>query len=197
MSAEFAPKKVANLLRELFGRAVKVDTADLLTMSPDTTNWVAVYGGNTGKTTGVCVCDLAFAANAAAALCLIPPATAKESISSRKLDPLLAENLREIMNVCSQLFVASESGRITLQSVTSAAQCNSEEAKKMASAPSQKCGMKLSIEGYGDRMVALLTQCGNNCLILQSLTRASRTLRPPWTRRTDAGSTPARADSRA
>jgi hypothetical protein len=87
MSAEFAPKKVANLLRELFGRAVKVDTADLLTMSPDTTNWVAVYGGNTGKTTGVCVCDLAFAANAAAALCLIPPATAKESISSRKLDP--------------------------------------------------------------------------------------------------------------
>ena len=161
MSAEFAPKKLANLLRELFGRAVKVDTADLLTMSPDTTNWVAVYGGNTGKTTGVCVCDLAFAAHAAAALCLIPPATAKESISSRKLDPLLAENLREIMNVCSQLFVASESGRITLQSVTSAAQCNSEEAKKMASAPSQKCGMKLSIEGYGDGMVSLLTQCGN------------------------------------
>lgn len=55
MSAEFAPKKVANLLRELFGRAVKVDTADLLTMSPVTTSWVAVYGGNTGKTTGVCV----------------------------------------------------------------------------------------------------------------------------------------------
>jgi hypothetical protein len=41
---------------------------------------------------------------------LIPPATAKENIVSRKLEPPLAENLREIMNVCSQLFVASESG---------------------------------------------------------------------------------------
>jgi len=156
MSAEFVPKKVANLLRELFGRAVKVDTADLLTMTPEGTNWIAVYSGNDGKIVGVCVCDLAFAANASAALCMIPPNTAKESISSRKLDPLLAENLREIMNVCSQLF-ASESGRITLQSVTSAAQCASEEAKKRVSAPSQKCGMKLSIEGYGDGMVSLLT----------------------------------------
>ncbi len=156
MSVEFAPKKVANLLRELFGRAVKVDTADLLTMSPQSTNWVAVYTGNDGKTVGVCVCDLAFAANASAALCLIPPATAKENIASRKLEPSLAENLREIMNVCSQLFVASDSGRITLQSVTSAAQCSSEDVKKMVSAPSQKCGMKLSIEGYGDGMVSLL-----------------------------------------
>ena len=65
--------------------------------------------GTLGRQRGF-ACDLAFAANAAAALCLIPPATAKESISSRKLDPLLAENLREIVNVCSQLFVASESG---------------------------------------------------------------------------------------
>jgi len=88
---------------------------------------------------------------------LIPPAIAKENIVSRRLEPPLAENLREIMNVCSQLFVASESGRITLQSVSSAAQCGSEEAKKMVSAPSQKCGMKLSIEGYGDGMVSLLT----------------------------------------
>jgi hypothetical protein len=157
MSAELVPKKVANLLRELLGRAVKVDTADLLTMSPEGTNWVAVYGGNDGKIVGVCVCDLAFAAYASAALCLIPTATAKESISSRKLDPLRAENLREIMNVCSQLFVAPESGRITLQSVTSVAQCVSEEAKKRVSAPSQKCGMKLSIEGYGEGIVSLLT----------------------------------------
>ena len=52
MSVEFAPKKVANLLRDLFGRAVKVDTADLLTMSPDSTNWVAIYSGNNGKTVG-------------------------------------------------------------------------------------------------------------------------------------------------
>lgn len=78
-------------------------------------------------------------------------------IASRKLEPSLAENLREIMNVCSQLFVASESGRITLQSVTLVAQCDSEEAKRMVSVPSQKSAMKLSIEGYGDGMVSLLT----------------------------------------
>jgi hypothetical protein len=76
---------------------------------------------------------------------------------SMRFEPPLAENLREIMNVCSQLFVASESGRITLQSVSSAAQCGSERAKKMVSAPSRTCGMKLSIEGYGDGTVSLLT----------------------------------------
>jgi len=157
MITEILPKKLASLLRDLFGRVVKVDAADLVAASTNTTNWMAVYTGSDGKLAAVCICDLQFAANAAAALCLIPPATAKESISSGKLEPSLAENLREIMNVCSQLLVVPDSGRITLQSVTSIAQCASEEAKKMASSSSQKSGMKVSIEGYGEGKLSFFT----------------------------------------
>jgi hypothetical protein len=118
---------------------------------------MAIYTGSDGKIVGVCVCDLEFAAYAATALCLIPPATAKVSISSRQLELSLVDNLREIMNVCSQLFVAPDSGRITLHSVTLAGQCASEDAKRIVSAPSQKCGMKFSIEGYGNGKLSLVT----------------------------------------
>jgi hypothetical protein len=154
MGVEVPLKKVASLLRELLGRTVKVEPGEPLTIQSDGSHWVAVYSGSDGKTSGVCITDLQFAANASAALCLIPQATAKESVAKGKLDPSLVENLKEIMNVCSQLFVANDSGRISLQAVSLAGQC-SEETKSIVPSSPQKLGMKVSIEGYGDGKMSL------------------------------------------
>ena len=81
----------------------------------------------------------------------------RSAISSQKLEPALFENLREIMYVCSQLFVANDGGRVSLDSITMAGQCSSDTTAKIATFSSQKLGMKVSIEGYGDGKASLFS----------------------------------------
>jgi len=157
MSVEIARRKVGNLFRELFGRNVKVEEGEPIATSSNEPSWIAAYGAGEGKLAGVCLCDLGFAANAGAALCLIPASTAKQSVSARKLEDVLFENLKEILNVCCQLFIESGIARVTLKSVLPAAQPSAEDVKQLLDKPHQRVDMKVSIEGYGDGKLSFLT----------------------------------------
>ena len=64
----------------------------------------ATYVDATGAVAFVALTDLPLVASMGAALAMIPPAMAQESIKSGKAGPMLVENAYEILNVAASLF---------------------------------------------------------------------------------------------
>ena len=86
----------------------------------------------------------------------LDPVIAAVAHQARKLDPVLLENLKEILNVCSQLFMESEVSRVNLLSVLPGSQ-SAEEVQQLMAAPRQRVDLKVSVEGYGEGKVSFLT----------------------------------------
>lgn len=98
-----APKDVRDLLERLLGRDVEVAVAGPLAAETGEQATLAVYVDQALRARAVCVADLAFSAYAGAAVGLVPPARAERAIARRALGPMLAENLREVLNVVAAL----------------------------------------------------------------------------------------------
>lgn len=98
-----APKDVRDLLERLLGRDVEIAVAGPLTPEAGEPATLAVYVDPALRARAVCVADLAFSAHAGAAVGLVPPVRAERAIGRRALGPVLAENLREVLNVAGSL----------------------------------------------------------------------------------------------
>jgi hypothetical protein len=94
---------VRNLLEDLLGRDVNVNPGDPLTADDLPTATVAVYTDNAQQIYGVVGMQLSLAANVGAALGLLPPGAAEDSIEEKQLFPNLAENVFELCNVLTSL----------------------------------------------------------------------------------------------
>jgi len=95
---------VAELLTQLLGRTVVVRKAPSPLLMPAPNVITAVYTADDGIPATACVCELALAAYAGAALTAIPPAAAKEALATKCIEPNLLDNFGEILNICSHLF---------------------------------------------------------------------------------------------
>jgi len=63
------------------------------------------------------ICDFAFANSAGAALCLVPAAVVNQAVQKKIVDENLIDNIKEIMNICANLFSPSETEQVRLQTV--------------------------------------------------------------------------------
>ena len=94
---------VRNLFEDLLGREVTVGPGDPLTAGEVDTATVAIFTDTSQQIYGVLGMQLSLAANAGAALGLLPAGAAEDSIDEKKLFPNLAENVFELCNVLTSL----------------------------------------------------------------------------------------------
>lgn len=97
------PQAVRNLFEDLLGREVTVSPGSPLTADEIATSTVAIFTDSSQNIYGVLGMDLTLAANAGAALGLLPAGAAEDSIDEKKLFPNLAENVFELCNVLTSL----------------------------------------------------------------------------------------------
>jgi hypothetical protein len=94
---------VRNLFEDLLGRDVNVSPGDPMTAADLPTGLFAVYTDTSQQLYAVLGMQLSLAANAGAALGLLPAGAAEDSIEEKKLFPNLAENVFELCNVLTSL----------------------------------------------------------------------------------------------
>ncbi len=94
---------IRNLFEDLLGRDVTVSPGDPMTANDLPTGVIAVYTDTSQQLYAVLGMQLALAANAGAALGLLPAGAAEDSIEEKKLFPNLAENVFELCNVLTSL----------------------------------------------------------------------------------------------
>ncbi len=139
--------RIVSLLEALLGRKVDVDVVDK-GMSNDLTGVVGVYSAG-DDIVALCICDVAIASHAGAALSMIPPNVAEECVKSGELDDNLLGNFSEILNIGSQWFEESSQSRVTLKSVETQADALCSAAVQIVENSSQRLDLEITISDYG------------------------------------------------
>lgn len=101
---------VRNLFEDLLGREVTVSPGDPLSAEEVRTATVAIFTDAGQKIYAAMGLQLSLAANAGAALGLLPAGAAEDSIDEKQLFPNLAENVFELCNIFTSL-LNKEGGR--------------------------------------------------------------------------------------
>ena len=94
---------VRNMLEDLLGRDVSISPADPVTAEDVPRMVLALYVDGGNRLVAVLGLDLSLAAYAGAALGLLPPGGAQDSIEDKRLSPMLAENVQELCNILTGL----------------------------------------------------------------------------------------------
>lgn len=98
------PEDVRDFLGDLLGKSVSVSKRSVAPFDLEDKVYVTgLYVNDKDKLIGACVSDIKLAANAGAALALIPDVVAKEAIAAGKLEDGLRENFYEVANIVSAL----------------------------------------------------------------------------------------------
>ena len=105
---------LSNSLQMIFG-----EEPDLLVVNPDALvpSHVASYVDSESNVVACCLCDIAAASSLACALSLIPIPISKEMISQKTLTEIANDNLYEVMNIFSSLFMNDTTDHLRLRSV--------------------------------------------------------------------------------
>lgn len=154
VSVPFHAEKMGRLLSDLLGRPVSAKIGPVTSAASDLPI-VASYAIDNGDLAAVCICDLEFALNGGAALCLIPACEAATNLKKKHLDPLLFENFKEILNICAQLFGGSNTQRVKLVSVHSKASEAPETTKRFMEQTRMRREAQISIAGYGEGRITV------------------------------------------
>ena len=142
-----SPDVLRRLLSDLFlGKGVTVKRGAPMPYPPTGAFVLVRYKSAGAQEMVVCICDLAFASAAGAALSLIPPAVVKECVRAGKLSETLAENVHEIFNVCSGLFNKPDHPRLALDAVLLPPVAHSS---LPAAKPTLRSDFEIAIDGYG------------------------------------------------
>jgi hypothetical protein len=98
-----AAADLAKLLGSLFDKRIAV-TKSAAPLAPSAYRGVCDYVDLEQQTLFVCVCDLPLLAGVGAALAMIPPAVAAESVRAGKPSESLRENAYEVFNIAASMF---------------------------------------------------------------------------------------------
>lgn len=144
------PEAFGRMLSNLFlGRAVRVKKIAPMPLPLRGAFVLATYKSADGQDSVVCVCDLALASAAGAALSLIPASVAQESVRAGKLSETLAENIHEVFNVCSALLNQPNHPRFVLDKVVLPPVAPGSVPTGPMAKPLQRHDFEVSIDGYG------------------------------------------------
>src|SRR5690348_7097556 len=108
---------VRNLFEDLLGREVTVSPGEPISADEVATSTIAIFTDPAQNMYAVLAMDLKLAANAGAALGLLPAGAAEDSIDEKQLFPNLAENVGELCNVLTSLLNREGSPHIKLYQV--------------------------------------------------------------------------------
>ena len=78
---------------------------------------IGYYVDSDQRVQNVMICDFAFANSAGAALSLVPAGVVQQAVRKKDVDENLRDNLREVFNICANLFLSAEGEAVRLERV--------------------------------------------------------------------------------
>jgi two-component system chemotaxis response regulator CheY len=153
---KFGEKGVAKILQELINAPVqvvpgpKVVTAagPVVSMTWADDQDVLRYAG---------VCELALAGILGAVMSVRPPAVVAEILRTKKLDPAMQPDSREVFNVLSRGFNDANSVHVRLQSITFPPAPILPACATLDRAPGSRLDYTVTVQGYGSGKLSLLS----------------------------------------
>ena len=146
---------VRQLFEDLLGRDCTVSPGDPLTTDDLSTATVAIYTDNAQQIYGVLGMQLALAANVGAALGLLPPGAAEDSIDEKQLFPNLAENVFELCNVLTSLLNVEGAPYVKLYQVVYPGMALPADARAHLLALGRRLDLTIEVSRYGKGRLSL------------------------------------------
>ena len=109
------PEGIGLLIRDLLGRQATSKKAP--GPMPPGPRIVAAYVIDDGTLSGACAVDLQLAAHLGAAMTMVPVGVADDAVRAKHLDPLLLDNVREILNIGSRWLMPPKAPHVKLSDV--------------------------------------------------------------------------------
>ncbi len=150
-----APLTVRNLFEDLLGRDCNVAPADPMTGDDLKLAAVAIYTDRAQQIHGVLGMTLPLAANVGAALGLLPPGAAEDSIDEKQLFPNLAENVFELCNVLTSLLNREGAPHVKLHQVVYPGMPLPTDARAHLLALGRRLDLTIEVSRYGKGKLSL------------------------------------------
>lgn len=150
------PFEVRELLEDLLGRQVTVETSAPLAPGPRRPATFGVYVDDTLLIRAMICLDLPLSAYAGAAIGLVPPKVAEEAVALQQLTPLLTENLGEVLNIAVTLFNQDNSDHLRLHAVYPAGSPPPGDVHGAALTLGRRTDLSVSVAGYGSGALSLV-----------------------------------------
>ena len=146
---------VRNLFEDLLGRDVNVSSGDPMTAEDLPTGVIALYTDASQQLYAVLGLQLSLAANAGAALGLLPAGAAEDSIEEGKLFPNLAENVFELCNVLTSLLNREGAPHVKLYQVIYPGMALPNDARAQLLALGKRLDLTVEVARYGKGKLSL------------------------------------------
>jgi hypothetical protein len=147
--------KVHDILGMLFD-GLDIKPGGKFDQTPTGGAWFGVFVGDSGAPVALCGADVNLAASFGAALSMLPPAAAKEAAKSKELTPVMCENLREIMNICTRLVLDANSPHLKHDQVYPIQSLPAGAAALLSAAPGRR-EFQLQLPKYGGGVLTLVS----------------------------------------
>lgn len=147
----------ARLIGGLLGKSTPAKPTPTFTLDKKTPGAIATYRTDDGALVAGCLCDLAAGSMLGAALTLVPAARATECMRAGKLDEVLAENLREILNVSASMLNHPGEPHVALGEVLDVPGEIPEDVAAMVAKPAARLDVEISVPGYGKGRLSLIS----------------------------------------
>ena len=146
---------VRNLFEDLLGRDVNVSPGDPMTAADLPTGVFAIYTDTSQQLYAVLGMQLSLAANAGAALGLLPAGAAEDSIEEKQLFPNLAENVFELCNVLTSLLNREGAPHVKLYPVVYPGMDIPNDARAHLLALGKRLDLTVEVARYGKGKLSL------------------------------------------
>jgi hypothetical protein len=147
--------KVVQMLGLLFD-GLDVKPGGSFDQSPAAGAWFGVFIADSGEPVALCGADANLAANMGAAFSMLPAGLAKDAAKSRDLTPVMVDNVREIMNICTRLVMDASSQHLKLEQVYPVKSLPAGAAA-LLKAPKSRREFQLQLPKYGGGVLTFLT----------------------------------------
>jgi len=148
-------KYAATLLGMLFD-GLTVKPGAKLDLAAGAAAYCAFYVADDGTPAVCCACNIDFAANAGAALSMLPPGVARDAVRARDLTEVMRGNLHEVMNICTRLVVRENAPHLRLSGVVAVGALTPDQAARLKSARA-RVDFEIGIPKYGSGLFAVLS----------------------------------------
>ncbi len=142
-------EEVRKLLADLVGKPVALKAAPGPPRPNAAPQVQAVYVTDEGDLHASCSIDLALSANLGAALAMMPPSAAQDALKWGRLNDLLVDCAREVLNVMSRLFNRAGGVQVVVGEVVVAPAALKPDARARLQRASLQREFEFEVQGYG------------------------------------------------
>ena len=140
-------------LQFLYGEDLEVSASSA--PESDKALW-ALYVSADGTPVAVASCDVAFGCYAGASLSMIPAGGAQDAAESGEISAGMLENLKEVMNICSNLMMDDSTPHLKFEKVYNSANDLPDAGKALLDSASGPA-FQVTIPGYGSGVISLMS----------------------------------------